>query len=55
MTTPQNKPLLSLKGLSKTFGAVKATDQLSLEVHEGEILGLIGPNGAGKTSLVSQM
>ena len=55
MTTPQNKPLLSLKGLSKTFGAVKATDQLSLEVHEGEILGLIGPNGAGKTSLVSQI
>ena len=43
--------LLSLKSLSKSYGALVVTDALSLDVAEGEILGVLGPNGAGKTTL----
>jgi branched-chain amino acid transport system ATP-binding protein len=44
-------PLLSLEGLCKTYGALAVTDDISLEVSDGEILGILGPNGAGKTTL----
>lgn len=47
--------LLKVEGLKKSFGGVVATDDLSLEVHAGEIHAIIGPNGAGKTTLVSQL
>ena len=47
--------LLRVEGLSKAFGALKATDRVDLEVHEGETLAIIGPNGAGKTTLISQL
>ncbi len=50
-----NEPLLQVRGLTKTFGALKATDELSLDVHSGEILAMIGPNGAGKTTAVGQL
>jgi branched-chain amino acid transport system ATP-binding protein len=48
-------PLLSIAGLSKSFGGVKASDHLDLDVVEGECHALIGPNGAGKTTLVAQL
>jgi len=47
--------LLSLTGLSKRFGGVDATDDVSLEVGDGEVHALLGPNGAGKTSLINQI
>jgi len=43
--------VLSVAGLSKSFGGIRAVDGVSFEVHAGEILGIIGPNGSGKTTL----
>jgi branched-chain amino acid transport system ATP-binding protein len=43
--------LLTLRGVSRSFGGVRAVRGVDLDVAEGEILGLIGPNGAGKTTL----
>jgi branched-chain amino acid transport system ATP-binding protein len=43
-------PMLSVRGLSKTFGGIKAVKDISFDVNAGEIVGLIGPNGAGKTT-----
>ncbi|MBC7734703.1 MAG: ATP-binding cassette domain-containing protein, partial [Bacteriovorax sp.] len=48
---PQGEPLLIAQGLHKNFFGLKATDNVSLTLHEGEILGVIGPNGAGKTTV----
>ena len=45
------EPVVRVEDLSKSFGGVKAVDGVSLEVREGEILGVIGPNGCGKTTL----
>jgi ABC-type branched-subunit amino acid transport system ATPase component/predicted MFS family arabinose efflux permease len=42
--------VLSARALRKRFGGIVAVDDLDLDLHEGEILGLIGPNGAGKTT-----
>lgn len=44
-------PLLALHQVSKSFGALKVTDDISLSVTMGEVLGILGPNGAGKTTL----
>lgn len=43
--------ILALKNVSKSFGALKVTDNVSFEVPEGMALGIIGPNGAGKSTL----
>ena len=47
------KPLLVVDRLSKRFAGVLALDALSLQVREGEILGLLGPNGSGKSSFIN--
>jgi branched-chain amino acid transport system ATP-binding protein len=43
--------LLEIKGLSRSFGSLKAADAIDLDVARGEAVGIIGPNGAGKTTL----
>jgi D-xylose transport system ATP-binding protein len=45
-------PVLSLRGVSKSFGAVSALSDIHLEVHAGEVVALVGDNGAGKSTLV---
>jgi branched-chain amino acid transport system ATP-binding protein len=50
-----SSPLLEVRQLSKNFGALRATDQVDLEVSAGETHAIIGPNGAGKTTLIGQL
>jgi branched-chain amino acid transport system ATP-binding protein len=49
------EPVLRLEGLRKSFGGLVVTDDLSLDVEEGELHAVIGPNGAGKTTLINQI
>ncbi len=47
--------ILRAEGLAKRFGALRVTDDVTLELRIGECHGLIGPNGAGKTTLIQQL
>ena len=48
-------PVLLARNLCKSFGALKAVDDVSFEVAAGEIVGLVGPNGAGKTTTINMI
>lgn len=51
----KGKPILEAIGLNKHFGGLHATNNVSISLKEGEILGVIGPNGAGKTTAFNQL
>ncbi|MCO5999011.1 ATP-binding cassette domain-containing protein [Actinoallomurus rhizosphaericola] len=51
----QPSPLLSLRGISKTFGAVAALTDVDLDVSAGEVVAVVGDNGAGKSTLVKTL
>jgi ABC-2 type transport system ATP-binding protein len=48
-------PILSIQGITRTFGSITAVDHLSLDIEQGELFGLIGPDGAGKTTAMRLM
>ena len=48
-------PLLKLEGVSMTFGGLRAVNDVSLSLRQGELVGLIGPNGAGKTTVFNMI
>src|SRR5205085_2617401 len=47
--------MLEVRGLTKTFGALRASDAIDFDVREGETHAVIGPNGAGKTTFIGQL
>lgn len=47
----QQQMILKIENLTKSFGGVKAVDNLTMSIYENEMVGLIGPNGAGKTTI----
>ena len=51
-TIPTQTPLVGLKGVSKTFGGIRALDDVSLDLYDRDVVGLVGDNGAGKSTLV---
>jgi branched-chain amino acid transport system permease protein len=52
-TDAQTAPVISVRGATKVFGAVKAMDNIDLDIERGTIVGLVGGNGSGKTTLLN--
>src|SRR5437868_15133023 len=55
MSAPTAVPAISVVGLAKHYGAIRAVDGLSFDVGRGEVFALLGPNGAGKTTTVETL
>ena len=53
--TAANPPAVSVSGLTKHFGRVRAVDDVTLDIPQGSVYGLLGPNGSGKTTLLSML
>jgi ABC-2 type transport system ATP-binding protein len=53
--TTEKTPIIEIQGVSKSFKSLKAVDNLSLTIYEGEFVALLGPNGAGKTTLIEMI
>ena len=51
----EKTPLLTVEGLTKMFGGLRAVNDFNLTVNQGDLVGLIGPNGAGKTTVFNQI
>ena len=49
---PAGAPVLEVRGVTKSFGALSVLRGIDLTLHQGEVLGLVGDNGAGKSTLV---
>ena len=47
--------MVAIRGISKSFGAIRAVDDISFDVRRGEVLGLLGPNGAGKSTTMKMI
>jgi ABC-type sugar transport system ATPase subunit len=52
MATGEARPYLQARGLSKSFGHVRALEDVDVDVFEGEVLAIVGDNGAGKSTLI---
>ena len=52
MTEPTGHPLVELRNIRVAFGGVHAVDDVTVDLHPGEVVGLVGGNGAGKTTLI---
>ncbi|MEQ6168624.1 ABC transporter ATP-binding protein [Ekhidna sp. MALMAid0563] len=50
-----DRNIIELRGLTKSYGSLKAVDHLDLTIKKGEVFGLLGPNGAGKTTTILMM
>jgi len=51
----ESSVIISLRGLAKNFGTVRAVDGVDLDIYQGEFLTLLGPSGSGKSTLLNQL
>src|SRR5437773_12414714 len=51
-SSPRGEPRLLMRGIGKSFGAVRALSKVDFEVYAGEVVGMVGDNGAGKSTLI---